>query len=93
MLIALLTRIFSVPNSVRVCDVDLNVELSIEYLAQIERQRCKRIKALEKRGGQKVKQFTDTSETTYKRYNYALQGIRYWVRLLFARKLMEDGVE
>jgi len=78
-LIALLKRIFSSPNSVRACEIDHNIELSIEYLEQIERQRAKRIKALEKRGVPNLKQFTDLSEPTLRRYKYGLTGIKYWV--------------
>lgn len=63
----------------RACEVDHSVELSIEYLEQIERQRAKRIKALEKRGVPNIKQYTDLSEPSIRRYKYGLTGIRFWV--------------
>lgn len=79
-LIALLHRIFSHPNSKDICDVDHGILETIDYLELLETQRLKRMKALEKRGGTLVSDLLKTSAITLSRYNFSLICIKYWVR-------------
>jgi hypothetical protein len=54
---------------------------TIEYLELLEKQRTKRIKALERRGGSMGAEFIKTSPSVYARYIFALIGLKYWVSL------------
>ena len=78
-LIALLHRIFSPPNGKEVCDIDNGILDTIDYLEILETQRLKRMKALERRGGDLVGDLLKTSGITVSRYNFSLICIKYWV--------------
>lgn len=52
---------------------------TIDYLELLEKQRMKRIKALERRGGTVGAEFIKTSNNALARYNFAVIGIKYWV--------------
>jgi hypothetical protein len=53
---------------------------TLEYLELLEKQRTRRIKALERRGGSIGADFIKTSPGVYTRYIFALTGLKYWVR-------------
>lgn len=76
-IVALLKRIFSIPSSLKACDPDMCVHETIEYLELLEKQRTKRIKALERRSI--GAEFIKTSPSVYARYIFALTGVKYWV--------------
>lgn len=78
-LIALLRRVFDNPNSLDACTVDQDVDQTIYYFEQLEKLRKKRVKALQKRGGQMVAVFLKNAQSTENRFNFALQGIKIWV--------------
>ncbi len=82
-IVALLRRIFSSPDALRVCDSDMDIYETIQYLELLEKQRTRRIKALERRGGSVGAEFIKTSNNTFARYKFALTGIKYWVYPLF----------
>ena len=79
-LIALLKLIFANSDGSSACDVDHDILETIEYLEVLESQRVKRLKALEKRGGPLVADFIKTAATAQSRFNFALIGVKYWVR-------------
>ena len=87
-LIALLRRVFDSPNSLNACTVDQDVDQTIYYFEQLEKLRKKRVKALQKRGGQMVAVFLKNAQSTENRFNFALQGIKIWACFPFNR-LME----
>lgn len=81
-LIALLKRIFSIPNSLELCSPDEDIDTTIYYLEYLEKLRKKRIKALQKIGGQRVALFLKNADSIEQRYTFALQGIKIWVHCL-----------
>jgi hypothetical protein len=78
-LIALLKRIFEHSDSLNVCTADSDIDTTIYYLEHLEKLRQKRIKALEKRGGQIVAVFLKNSKSIESRFNFVLHGIKIWV--------------
>jgi hypothetical protein len=78
-LVHLLKRIFSAPDAFRACNVDYGIHVTIEYLELLEKQRIRRINALEKRGGPVVAQYLKASSSMQARYNFALSGVKFWV--------------
>ena len=52
---------------------------TIEYLELLEKQRTRRIIALERRGGSIGAEFIKTSQSVFARYTFALTGLKYWV--------------
>lgn len=85
LLIGLLRHIFSHPQALKACDGGMGITETIEYLEQLEAERVKRIKALERRGAPLGAEFVNSSPTIHKRYDFVLTGIKLWVRCLLVR--------
>ena len=79
-IIALLRRIFSSPESLRACSPDMNIHETLDYLETLEKHRAKRVKALERRGGLEAQKYLKLSRNAPARYGYVVNGLKVWVR-------------
>jgi len=79
-IIALLRRIFSSPESVRACSPDMNIHETLDYLETLDKHRAKRVKALERRGGLEAQKYLKLSRNAPDRYKYIVNGLKLWVR-------------
>ena len=78
-IVALLRRIFISPESLRACSPDMNIHETLHYLETLEKQRARRVKALERRGGAEAQKYMKLSRNALARYNYIVNGLKLWV--------------